>query len=226
MQKRKCFGCEGFGHIVYNYRNVKSRREEGSILMSSNKFEVLMSRVMKVGIPSGGKVRKNRKTILREEKLKEGKKKRLVEVRKVEEKLLREVMVKIGLEQENDEKEIIVKTLLDSGATGLEMSLKFSRKNKFKKKKLDRLIYVRNVDGIFNHKGPIKHIAEIELFYRGHKERTETDMIGEEKWSIILEMPWLVCYNPEIDWKTGEMKMTRCPDKCGKQLKIKQTRPG
>ena len=109
IQKRKCFGCEGFGHIVYNYRNVESRREEGSILMSSNKFEVLMSRVMKVGIPSGGKVRKNRKTILREEKLKEGKKKRLVEVRKVEEKLLREVMVKIGLEQENDEKKLLWK---------------------------------------------------------------------------------------------------------------------
>ena len=109
MKKRKCFGCEGFGHIVYNYRNVESRREEGSILMSSNKFEVLMSRVMKVGIPSGGKVRKNRKTILREEKLKEGKKKRLVEVRKVEEKLLREVMVKIGLEQENDEKKLLWK---------------------------------------------------------------------------------------------------------------------
>ena len=69
------------------------------------------------------------------------------------------------------------------------MSLKFSRKNKFKKKKLDRLIYVRNVDGIFNHKGPIKHIVEIELFYREHKERIETDMIEEQKWSIILEMP-------------------------------------
>ena len=62
---------------------MKSRREEGSTLISSNKFEVLMSRVMKVGIFSRGEVRKDRKTILREEKYKKGKKKRLVEVRKV-----------------------------------------------------------------------------------------------------------------------------------------------
>ena len=179
-----------------------------------------MSRVMKVGIFSRGEVRKDRKTILREEKYKKGKKKRLVEVRKVEENLLREVIVKIGLKQENYEEEIIVETLLDSGATGLEISLKFLRKNKFKKKKLDKLIYVRNMDSIFNHKGSIKHIVEIKFFYRGHKERTKTDMIREQKWSIILEISWLVYYNPEIDQKTGEMKMTRCSDECGKQLKM------
>ena len=49
MQKRKCFSFRSFGHIIYNYRNVKSRKEEKSILMFSNKFEVLMSRVIKYG---------------------------------------------------------------------------------------------------------------------------------------------------------------------------------
>ena len=40
-------------------------------------------------------------------------------------------------------------------------------------------------------------------------------------------MPWLRCHNPEIDWKTGEIKMMRCPDKCGKKWRIgKQTKPG
>jgi len=29
-------------------------------------------------------------------------------------------------------------------------------------------------------------------------------------------MPWLACHNPEIDWKIGEVKMTRCPKKCGR----------
>jgi len=32
------------------------------------------------------------------------------------------------------------------------------------------------------------------------------------------------CHNPEIDWKTGEVKMTRCLNECGKQWKIKQTK--
>ena len=32
-------------------------------------------------------------------------------------------------------------------------------------------------------------------------------------------MLWLRCHNPEIDWKTGEIKMTRCLDECGKRWK-------
>jgi len=24
-------------------------------------------------------------------------------------------------------------------------------------------------------------------------------------------MSWLICYNPEIDWKTEKVKMMRCP---------------
>ena len=61
------------------------------------------------------------------------------------------------------------------------MSLEFTKKNKFRKKKLDRLIYVRNIDGIFNYEEPIKHIVEIKLYYRGHKERMKIDVIEEQK---------------------------------------------
>jgi len=40
-------------------------------------------------------------------------------------------------------------------------------------------------------------------------------------------MPWLGYHNPEIDWKTGEVKMTRCPDECGKKWRVgKQTKLG
>ena len=43
---------------------------------------------------------------------------------------------------------------------------------------------------------------------------------------MILGMPWLRHHNPEIDWKTGEVKMTRCPDECGKKWKTgRQTKP-
>ena len=70
-------------------------------------------------------------------------------------------MVKIELKQEDDEEGLVVEVLLDSEVTELVMSLKFVRKNKFKKKKLDRPIYM---DDIFNHKGLIEHIVEVELF--------------------------------------------------------------
>ena len=76
---------------------------------------------------------------------------------------------------------IVVEVLLDSTTTGLVMSLEFVRKNKFKKKKLERPIYVKKLDGIFNHEEPIEHTVEMELFYREHKERTEIDVIREQK---------------------------------------------
>ena len=67
--------------------------------------------------------------------------------------LLREVTVKIALKQEDDEEGIVVEALLNSRAAGLVMILEFARKNMFKKKKLDRLIYTRNMDGTFNYEG-------------------------------------------------------------------------
>ena len=60
-----------------------------------------------------------------------------------EKKLFREVTVKIKSKQEEDKEGIVVEALLDSRMTRLVMSLEFIRKNKFRKKKLDRPIYIR-----------------------------------------------------------------------------------
>ena len=90
------------------------------------------------------------------------------------------------------------------------MSLEFARKQDFKLKKLERLMNMRNVDGLLNKKGPIEHIVEVDIYYQGHRERTEIDVIGGQKWMVILGMPWLACHNSEIDWRTGEVKMMRC----------------
>ena len=76
---------------------------------------------------------------------------------------------------------------------------------------------VRNIDGSLNKEGPIEHTMEVNIYYQGHRERTKIDVIGGQKWTVILEMLWLARHNPEINWRTGEMKMTRCPEECGKQ---------
>ena len=133
------------------------------------------------------------------------------------EKTLREVTVKIGLERIDTQKGITVEELLDSGTTGLVMNSEFARKQSFKLKKLERLINVRNVDGSLNKEGPIENTVEINIYYQGHREKTEIDVIGGQKWMVILGMLWLAHHNPEIDWKTGEVKITRCLEECGKQ---------
>ena len=144
----------------------------------------------------------------------------------MEGKPLREVTVKIGLERIDTQEEIMVEALLDSGATGLVMSSEFARKQGFKLKRLERPMNVRNVDGLLNKEGPIEHMVEVNIYYQGHRERTEIDVIGGQKWTVILGMPWLVCHNPEIDWRTGEVKMTRCPEECGKQWRPVQGKSG
>jgi len=96
-------------------------------------------------------------------------------------KELREITVKIRLERVDTQEEIIVEALLDSGATELVMSSEFTKKQGFKLKKLERLMQVRNVDGSFNREGPIENTVEVNIYYKGHTERTEIDVIGEQK---------------------------------------------
>ena len=135
--------------------------------------------------------------------------------------------MKIGLKQEEKEEGIVTEVLLDSGATGLVMSKEFARKNKFKRMKLKRPVYVRNVDSMLNYVGPIVDTVEVEIYFKGHKERTSMNVIGGQKWNVILGMLWLQHHNPEIDWKTEEVKMTRYLEECRKKWKArKQTKLG
>ena len=90
-------------------------------------------------------------------------------------------MLKIGLERIDTQEGITVEALLDSGATGIVMSSEFTGKQGFKLKKLKRLMQVRNVDGTFNKEGPIENTVEVNLYFKGHVERTEIDVIRGQK---------------------------------------------
>ena len=166
MEERKCFACGGFRHMAYSCRNVG---KEGPAQVLSNRFEVLKVRMMQRGEGSGKEVAKDRKEILREERAKKGVEGRQTKVKRKEkkEKLLREVTVKIGLKQEKEEEGVVTEALLNSSATGLVISEEFARRHKFKRMKLERPVYVRNVDGMLNYTGPIVDIVEIEIFLRG-----------------------------------------------------------
>ena len=89
--------------------------------------------------------------------------------------------MKIGLERIDTQKGVMVEVLLDSGATRLVMSSELAEKQEFKLKKLERLMHVRNMDGSLNKEGLIEHIVEVNIYYQGHRERTEIDVIGEQK---------------------------------------------
>jgi len=134
--------------------------------------------------------------------------------------------MKIGLERIDMQEGIMVEALLDSRVTGIVMSSEFTKKQGFKLKKLERLMQVRNVDESFNKERPIENTMEVNIYYQGHRERTEIDVIGGQKWKVILGMLWLAHHNPKIDWRTEEIKMTRCLEECRKQWRPVQGKSG
>ena len=71
--------------------------------------------------------------------------------------------------------------MLDSGATKLVMSSEFAKKQGFKLKKLERPMNVRNMDGLLNKKGSIEHTIEVNIYFKGHRERMEINVIGRQK---------------------------------------------
>ena len=89
--------------------------------------------------------------------------------------------MKIGLERVDTQEGVTVEALLDSRAIELVMSSEFVRKQGFKLKKIDRPIYVRNVDSSFDKKELIKYMVEVNIYYQGHRERTEIDVIRGQK---------------------------------------------
>ena len=61
------------------------------------------------------------------------------------------------------------------------------------------------------------HQVKYNMFFKGYVERARIDMCNLGKTEVILEMPWLVAHNPEIDWEKGEVKITQWLLICGKR---------
>jgi len=72
---------------------------------------------------------------------------------------------------------VTVEVLLDSSAIGLVISLEFVKKQGFKLNKIEKLIYVRNMDSFFNKEESIEYILEVNIYYQRYRERMEIDVI-------------------------------------------------
>jgi len=137
-------------------------------------------------------------------------------------KMLREVWLNIGIEKLDIHEGVMLKALLDSGATGMFMDKRTAAKHGFRLQKLERPIMVRNVDGTNNSMGAITHQVEANVYYKGHVERMRMDVYNLGKTDIILGMLWLQAHNPEINWETREVKITRCPPLYGRNTRPKE----
>ena len=111
-------------------------------------------------------------------------------------------------------KHVQIVALLDCGATGLFISADLVREKGFTTRKLQRPIPVYNVDGSPNEAGSITEVVDLVLRFKDHSERALFAVTNLGKQDIILGLPWLREHNPEVDWKTGDVTMSRCSQNC------------
>jgi len=95
----------------------------------------------------------------------------------------------IGVEKIDTYESVIIKVLLDSGATGMFIDRQTAARHGFELQKLERLIAIRNVDGTNNSREAIMHQVECNVFYKGHVKRMRIDVYDLEKTEVILGMP-------------------------------------
>jgi hypothetical protein len=104
--------------------------------------------------------------------------------------------------------------LIDCGATGCFIDIEWAKLNNIPTCPLTNPIPVYNVDGTANDAGAITDIADVVLRYENHSERTQLAVTRLGKQSLILGYNWLRNHNPDFNWQTKDVKMSRCPLQC------------
>ena len=122
--------------------------------------------------------------------------------------------LRVEVESTETQRKYGVRALVDSGATGLFIDREYVKSNQIPTTKLSRVVPVFNVDGTPNTSGSISEVAELILRYNGHSERALFSVTGLGRQHMILGHTWLKEHNPEVDWQTGKVEMSRCSPRC------------
>jgi len=128
----------------------------------------------------------------------------------------------IGVEKVDIHEGVTVKALLDSGTTEMFMNKRMAARHGFRLQKLERLVIVRNVDGMNNSREAITHQMEVNVYYKNYIKRMRMNICDLGRMNMILGMLWLQAHNPEINWEIGEVKITRCLLLCRRNTKLKE----
>ena len=109
-------------------------------------------------------------------------------------------------------KQLKVKALVDSGCTHTRIDEQLVKEKRFQTKKIDFSFKVFNADRTKN--GEVTKVVPLEIEINGHKEKLEAAVMNLDGTDMFLGHDWLVKHNPEVNWKNGTIKFTRCPGNC------------
>jgi len=105
-----------------------------------------------------------------------------------------------------------VKALVDSGCTHTGIDEQLVKEKKIQTKAIDFSFEVFNADGTKN--GKVTRVASPEVEINRYKETLEAAVTDLDGTDMFLGHDWLVKHNPEVNWKNGTIKFTRCPGNC------------
>jgi hypothetical protein len=99
-----------------------------------------------------------------------------------------------------------LQALIDSGCKGSCINWRLVRKHKIPTRKSPIEIPIYNADGRPNAQQVITHFVVTKLTINGHDERITLAVADLGETDIYLGHDWLVKHNPNINWRTGEIK--------------------
>jgi len=117
-------------------------------------------------------------------------------------------------------KKINMKALVNSGCTYTGINEQLIKDKRIQTRLLNFSFEVFNADRTKNRK--VTKVVSLEVKINGHKEQLEAAVIDLNSTDMFLGHDWLVKHNPEVNWKNGMIKFTRCPGSC--MIKHQDTR--
>jgi len=109
-------------------------------------------------------------------------------------------------------KKLKIKVLVDSGCiyTGIDEQL--VKDKKIQTKPINFSFEVFNTDGMKNRE--VTRVAPLEIRINSYKEQLEAAVTDLDETNMFLGHDWLVKHNPEVNWKNGTIRFTRCTEQC------------
>jgi hypothetical protein len=123
-------------------------------------------------------------------------------------------MLPIHLKMMDTMEEAATEAMVNTSTTGDFFDQDFVARMGLLTCKLIQLIPVYNMDGTPNEAGSINEVVNVVMSYNRHSECILLVVTRLGKQSMILRFTWLKKHNPEIDFRTRSVKMSRCLPQC------------
>ena len=105
-----------------------------------------------------------------------------------------------------------MKALVDSGCTHTGIDNQLVKDKRIQTKPINFSFEVFNADRTKN--GEVTRVAPLEIKVNSHKKQLEAAVTNLNGTDMFFRHDWLVKHNPEVNWKNGTIKFTRCPGSC------------